>query len=138
MTKKLKIIISLILALSILFIFEAVFAADHLMMARECEMYTCGGERISCTIHREEIDSRAGLFSGNNKAKYENSAGELDVYVVENDGEEKNIKKAYSQGEENIALKEVPEWIVVVISTFMCIVLATMTLAIVKLKSHKK
>ena len=65
-------------------------------------------------------------------------AGELDVYVVENDGEEKNIKKAYSQGEENIALKEVPEWIVVVISTFMCIVLATMTLAIVKLKSHKK
>ena len=38
MTKKLKIIISLILALSILFIFEAVFAADHLMRARECEM----------------------------------------------------------------------------------------------------
>lgn len=138
MTKKIKITVSLLLILTVIFLFEVILATSSLAKVTECEKYVYG-EASFCCNENANIDVYKPLNTSltNEDKCYKTIA---DDFTISNGSkkERENIKKASVQAKTISNLKEVPEWAVIGISVLVCAVIASMTLAIVKLRNSKK
>lgn len=117
MTTKLKIMVSIVLSLCVIFLFEAVLASNNLSQINECNMYVYGKEGICCSEHALKASER-----------------KFDLSLNEGDELDKDAQKTNYSSQEEAYLNSIPEWVIICISLFICTVIASITLAILNLK----